>query len=70
MKPGAQRFATEGGPAGIESVAFRNPDGALALVVLNRSDAAIDFTLAVSGQARACRVPAHGIQTYVGAASN
>ncbi len=68
VKPGARRIASAGGPAPLESAAFANPDGSLAVVVLNRSDAAVPFTLATGGEALACTVPAHAIQTYVGAA--
>jgi glucosylceramidase len=68
VKPGARRIASDGGPAALESVAFANPDGSLAVVVLNRTDAALSFTLAVGAQTVACRTPAHAIQTYVGAA--
>ena len=49
-----------GGPAfGQEAAGFR---------VVNRTDAAVPFTLAVDGQALACTVPARGIQTYLGSA--
>jgi glucosylceramidase len=67
VKTGAHRIASSGGPAGLESVAFANPDGSIAAVVLNRGDTAVDFTLAVGAEALACTVPAHGIQTYLGA---
>jgi glucosylceramidase len=66
VKPGAVRIASDGGPAALESAAFANPDGSLAVVVLNRTDAAVAFTLAAGGEALACTVPARGIQTYVG----
>ncbi|HKB56796.1 MAG TPA: glycoside hydrolase family 30 protein [Lacunisphaera sp.] len=68
VKPGARRIASAGGPAALESAAFANPDGSLAVVVLNRTDAAVPFTLATGGEALACTVPAHAIQTYVGVA--
>lgn len=67
VKPGAHRIASEGGPAGLESAAFANPDGSLAVVVLNRTESAVPFTLAVGPEALACTVPAHAIHTYVGA---
>jgi glucosylceramidase len=66
VKPGAHRIASSGGPAGLESVAFANPDGSLAVVVLNRTDTALSFTLTIGGQALACSTPAHAIQTYLG----
>ena len=68
VKPGARRIASSGGPAALQSVAFRNPDGSLVAVVLNETDAAVSFTLAVAGEAGACVIPAHAIQSYVRAA--
>lgn len=68
VKPGAHRIASDGGPTGLQSVAFVNPDNSLAVVVLNRTDAALPFALAVGGETVACTVPAHGIQTYLGSA--
>lgn len=68
VKPGAHRIASSGGPAALESVAFANPDGSLAVVVLNRTDAPVRFALAAEGELLACTVPAHGIQTYLGSA--
>ncbi|MBI2814362.1 MAG: glycoside hydrolase family 30 protein [Opitutae bacterium] len=65
VRPGAQRIASSGDPAGLDSIAFANPDGSLAVVVLNRTDAAVTFTLAVGGEALACTVPAHAVQTYL-----
>jgi glucosylceramidase len=68
VQPGARRIAATGGPAALESVAFINPDGSLAVIVLNRTDAAVPFTLAVGSEGLACELPAHAIRTYVGAA--
>ena len=65
VKPGAHRIASSGGPDALKSVAFANPDGTLVTVVLNETDQAVPFTLAADGQAVACTVPAHGIQTYL-----
>ena len=67
VKPGAHRIASDGGPAGLESVAFVNPDGSLVTVVLNKSDAPVAFTLASGGDHLACTIPARAIQTYLGA---
>ncbi|HVT74524.1 MAG TPA: glycoside hydrolase family 30 protein [Lacunisphaera sp.] len=67
VKPGARRIASDGGPEGVESVAFANPDGSLVLVVLNTTDAPAAFTLTAEGESRPCAIPAHAIQTYVGA---
>lgn len=66
---GAHRIDSHGGPAGLDSVAFVNPDGALVFVVMNRTDAPLEFALAAGGAPRKCQIPAHAIQTYVGANS-
>lgn len=67
IAPGA--YCVESSPAtdGLDSVAFANPDGSLVCVVLNVADAAKTFSLEVDGATLACEIPAHAIQTYVGA---
>jgi glucosylceramidase len=65
VHPGARRIESHGGPAGLESVAFTNPGGGLAVVVLNTSESPVDFQLAGAGGAASCRIPARAIQTYV-----
>lgn len=68
VRPGARRIAATGGPAALQSVAFANPDGTLVAVVLNETEVAIAFTLAAGASALGCSIPAHAIQTYIGAA--
>ena len=65
VRPGARHIESHGGPAGIESVAFSNPGGGLAVVVLNTSESPADFMLAAGRAPLACRIPARAIQTYV-----
>jgi glucosylceramidase len=65
VHPGAKRIESHGGPKGLESVAFANPGGDLAVVVLNTSASPVDFQLTGPGGAAACRIPARAIQTYV-----
>jgi glucosylceramidase len=65
VHPGAKRIGSSGGPAGLESVAFLNPDGGLAVVVLNTSNLPVEFSLSYGGAPVACRIPARAIQTYV-----
>ena len=65
VRPGASRIESHGGPSGLESVAFANPDGGLAVVVLNTGDSATTFTLKDGADTRSCAIPAHAIQTYV-----
>jgi len=65
VHPGARRIASEGGPAGLESVAFANPGGGLAVVVLNTGDSPASFRLSDGLDSRPCSIPARAIQTYV-----
>ena len=66
VHPGAvqDRVAAAARP-GLESVAFANPDGGLAVVVLNTGAAPAQFQLADGNASRACSIPARAIQTYV-----
>jgi glucosylceramidase len=65
VHPGARRIESHGGPSGLESVAFVNPDGGIAVVVLNTSAAQVGFQIADGHDSRSCNIPAHAIQTYV-----
>lgn len=65
VKPGAHRIGSDGGPAAVQSIAFQNPDGSLVAIVLNRTPAPVDFSLAADGDTLVCSIPAHAIQTYV-----
>jgi len=65
VQPGAHRIASSGGPEGLESIAFENPDGSLVTVVLNETDAQVAFTLTAKGESLTCTIPAHAIQSYV-----
>jgi glucosylceramidase len=65
VQPGARRIHSEGGPQGIQSIAFSNPDGTLAIVVVNPTEQAADFALGVAGESVACKIPARAIQTYL-----
>lgn len=62
---GSHRIASDGGPAGLEHVAFQTADGRLVVVVLNRGDAAVPFSLAVGDASVASTIPAHAIQTWL-----
>jgi glucosylceramidase len=67
VQTGARRIESRGGPAALESIAFINPDESVAVVVMNPTDAAVDFGLGVGAAAElSCRIPARAIQTYLG----
>uniref|UniRef100_A0A7S3JYT7 Glycosyl hydrolase family 30 TIM-barrel domain-containing protein n=1 Tax=Aureoumbra lagunensis TaxID=44058 RepID=A0A7S3JYT7_9STRA len=53
-------------PGSLKSVAFRRPDGQIALVVMNCNDHALDFRLSYKGLGSFKNIiPAHAIQTYL-----
>lgn len=63
--PGARRlFSTQPGN-GLESVAARNPDGSLVLVVCNPCNRALSAALRIDGAWAGITVPAHAIQTLI-----
>ncbi len=64
VQPGARRIHSTGGPERIQSIAFRNPGDKLAIVVVNPTEQAADFTLNVAGERVVCTIPARAIQTY------
>ncbi|ACB74553.1 glycoside hydrolase family 30 protein [Opitutus terrae] len=66
VAPGAHCVESTTAAAGLDTVAFVNPDGSLVCVVLNATDTAQPFNLTTDGTALACEIPAHAIQTYVG----
>ena len=49
----------------LQTTAFRNPDGKVAVVVMNSGDKPQEFQLWVKGQAASTTSPAHSIATYV-----
>ncbi len=74
IMPGAQRVLSTRYTTDLETCCFANPDGTLALVVLNRTGRTIDFNLAIAPDDRPCRMARldaapHSIQTIVTAPS-
>ncbi|MBA4136403.1 MAG: glucosylceramidase [Opitutus sp.] len=67
VQPGAHRIASSAAPDGLASIAFQNPDRSVVVIVMNAGDEPRTFSLAAAGATLACAIPAHGIQTYVGA---
>ncbi len=49
----------------LEQTAFRNPDGTIALVVMNRTDAELPYVVRHRGELADSSIPAHGIQTLL-----
>jgi glucosylceramidase len=65
IRPGARRIASSSMAKELLSTAFLNPDGTMAVVVMNETGKAQPFYLWVDGQAAAVESPAHSIQTFV-----
>jgi glucosylceramidase len=65
VSPGADRLAsTSNGDVGVENVAFRNPDGTRALVVLNPAGGARTFGVSCSDGSFCYRLPAGAVATF------
>ena len=64
IRPGAERVLCASTLDDLEATAFRNADGRLALVVLNRSEQALPFALKFAGLAAMTEAPARSITTY------
>ena len=63
IKPGARHLLTTRYTSNLECVAFRNPDGEMVLVVMNRTDKTQRFELLVEGNACKMEMEAHSIIT-------
>ena len=65
VAPGAVRIAsTTFGAASIETVAFRNPDGRYAMIVLNAAAEPLAFGVRCSGRAFGSRLASGAVATY------
>ena len=65
IKPGAQRVLCAASRQDLQSTAFANPDGSVAVVVMNRTDQAIAFALKLGIETAATELPPHSIATYL-----
>ena len=65
IRPGAQRILCATNRDDLEATAFANPDGTLAVVVLNRTDTERHYTLSLPERRAINTVPPHSISTYV-----
>ncbi|HTX92575.1 MAG TPA: glycoside hydrolase family 30 beta sandwich domain-containing protein [Anaerolineales bacterium] len=64
VRPGAQRIISTSTLDELETAAFLNPDGQIAVVVLNRADKSFDFAIKYNGQVAMTESPAHSISTF------
>jgi glucosylceramidase len=65
IQPGARRVLCAGSLQDLESTAFVNPDGSTAVVVMNRTEKEIAFTLRVQESHCATAIPARAIATFL-----
>ncbi|GAB3650961.1 RICIN domain-containing protein [Glycomyces tarimensis] len=64
VRPGAVRVDSTTRPGGIETVAFKNPDGTIALLALNAGASAADFTVSQGDRQFGYRLPAGAVATF------
>jgi len=65
IRPGAKRIATTRYTDKLETTAFKNADGTIAAVVLNRTDHEIPYILRYRDRLARTQIPAHAIQTLL-----
>jgi glucosylceramidase len=65
IKPGAQRIVASTTRDDLQTTAFVNPDGRVAVVVMNKTDNAAGFTLRYRQVGAKTQCPAHSIRTFI-----
>lgn len=65
IRPGARRVVSTPSRSVLESTAFINKDGKLAVVVMNRSSQPVDYHLWIKGQAAELTALPHSISTLI-----
>jgi len=65
IHPGAKRIVSAASRDMLLSTAFINPDGKVAVVVMNKTDKDIEYSLWIKGKAAKTTSPAHSIETLV-----
>ena len=65
IKPGAKRISCSSNRDKLQTTGFINPDGSVAVVVLNISDKPVSYNLWINGKAAPIYSLAHSIQTIV-----
>ncbi|AHW60620.1 glucosylceramidase [Draconibacterium orientale] len=65
IKAGAKRIAASSSRTDLESTAFINPDGSLAVVVLNRSEEEFNYSLMLNGKATVLKSLPRSIMTII-----
>lgn len=65
VKKGAKRIGSSKWGSEIETVSFKNPDGTIISVVLNRTGEDLDFAFKLGDCVVRCKAEAHSIATYM-----
>jgi glucosylceramidase len=65
IQPGAKRINCAPSRSPLQSTAFKNPDGSIAVIVMNSTDKEIPFQLWVKGDGARTKSLAHSIMTLV-----
>ena len=65
IRPGAKRIASAASRDKLLTTAYRNPDGKLAVVVMNKNDEKIEYYLWIKGQAAKVTANPHSIATLI-----
>jgi glucosylceramidase len=64
VRPGARRIASTSGSGGLDTVAFRNDDGAIALLVANPAAKPRAFSVRTGGKSFSYTLPAGSVATF------
>lgn len=65
VKKGAKRIASSKWSSDIDTVSFKNPDGSIVTVVLNKTDEERSFSFRISGKKVSTKAEPHSISTYI-----
>ena len=65
IRPGAVRLGSSLYTTKLEGTAFENPDGTIAMVVMNRNDQDMPLTLRCHDDIAKTAIPAHSIKTFI-----
>ena len=65
IKPGAKRISSAASRSQLLTTAFRNPDGTVAVVVMNQGDMPTSYFLWINGQAAEIKSRPHSIATLL-----
>lgn len=65
IKKGAKRIGSSKWSDILDTVSFKNPDGEIVTVVLNRSDENVEFSILIGNQKADLTSEAHSIATYI-----